>query len=288
ILDQSLKPVFLQADVHSIKVYDNHGLLLTHITKSPTDPQFELAEFSAPAIYSVENIQVTDYPEQQPYSDNADNENMGTVTVYMSKTRLNENRRKIIRNTLLMLTFGLLATTVFTLALSTGIIKPIMRLIQAVNGMREGQFSTRVPETSAGEIRSLEEGFNAMATEINNSHEIMQQQIDQATSDLTQTMEALEIQNVELDLAKKRALSASKAKTEFLANMSHEIRTPMNGVLGFTNLLLRTNLTKKQHDIVNTISKSATSLLEIINEILDYSKLEYGKLEAETAPFNVA
>lgn len=288
ILDQSLKPVFLQADVHSIKVYDNHGVLLTHLKKTPNEPQFELAEFSAPAIYNVENIQVTDYPEQQPYSESSDNGNMGTVSVYMSKTRLNENRRKIIRNTLLMLTFGLLATTVFTLVLSTGIIKPIMRLIQAVNKMREGQFSTRVPETSAGEIRNLEVGFNAMATEINNSHEIMQQQIDQATSDLTQTMEALEIQNVELDLAKKRALSASKAKTEFLANMSHEIRTPMNGVLGFTNLLLRTNLSKKQHDIVNTISKSATNLLEIINEILDYSKLEYGKLEAETAPFHVA
>jgi two-component system, NarL family, sensor histidine kinase BarA len=288
ILDLSLKPVFMQQDVYSIKVYDNHGILLTQIKKSPNDAQLDLAEFSAAAIYNVGDIQVTDYPEQQPNTEHADTENMGTVTVYMSKTRLNENRKKIIRNTMLMLIFGLLATTALTLALSSGIIKPITRLIQAVNKMRDGQFSTRVPETSSGEIRSLEQGFNAMSAEINNSHAILQQQIDQATSELTQTMEALEIQNVELDLAKKRALSASKAKTEFLANMSHEIRTPMNGVLGFTNLLLKTNLSKKQHDIVNTISKSATNLLEIINGILDYSKLEYGKLEAETAPFNVA
>ncbi len=187
-----------------------------------------------------------------------------------------------------MLIIGLIATVVITLALTRGIIKPITRLTQAVSKMRDGSFSVRVPEISSGEIRNLEEGFNTMAAEIYNSHETMQQQIDQATSDLTQTMEALEIQNVELDLAKKRALSASKAKTEFLANMSHEIRTPMNGVLGFTNLLLKTDLTKKQSDLVKTIQKSASNLLDIINEILDYSKLEYGKLEPETAPFNVA
>jgi len=287
ILDASLKPVFLQNDVQAIKVYDSKGILLTHLTKQMPATFDAVAEFTAPAIYNIEDIQVTDYPDQQLNIDVPDLESMGNVTVHLSKLRLNENRRIIIRNTILMLAIGVLATSILTLALSGGIIHPIARLTQAVKKMRDGDFSVRVPEVSSGEIRNLEEGFNTMAAEIENSRETMQQQIDQATSDLTQTMEALEIQNVELDLAKKRALSASKAKTEFLANMSHEIRTPMNGVLGFTNLLLKTSLTKKQRDLVNTISKSATNLLDIINEILDYSKLEYGKLEPETAPFNV-
>jgi two-component system sensor histidine kinase BarA len=287
ILDQSLKPVFLQADVHAIKVYDNQGTLLTHLKKSTVRTRIPFAEFSAPAEFNISGIQVADYPEQQPTTGMLAHEDMGSVVIYMDKSRLNENRRTIVRNSLIMLTIGLFATVFITLALTRGIIRPITRLIQAVSKMRDGDFSVRVPEASSGEIRSLEEGFNTMAAEIFNSHETLQQQIDQATSDLTQTMEALEIQNVELDLAKKRALSASKAKTEFLANMSHEIRTPMNGVLGFTNLLLKTNLTKKQHDLVKTISKSATNLLDIINEILDYSKLEYGKLEPETAPFSI-
>ncbi len=287
ILDQSLKPVFLQADVHAIKVYDNRGILLTYLKKSTERNRLPFAEFTAPAVFSVDEIQVTDYPEQQPTGGSANPEDMGSVIVYMDKTRLNENRRTILRNSLIMLVVGLIFTVAITLVLIRGIIRPVARLTQAVTKMRDGDFSVRVPESSTGEIRNLEEGFNTMAAEIYNSHETMQQQIDQATSDLTQTMEALEIQNVELDLAKKRALSASKAKTEFLANMSHEIRTPMNGVLGFTNLLLKTNLTKKQHDLVKTISKSATNLLDIINEILDYSKLEYGKLEPETAPYNV-
>ncbi|MGD8910690.1 MAG: ATP-binding protein, partial [Chromatiales bacterium] len=288
ILDQSLKPVFHQTDVHAVKVFDNQGILLTHLKKSAERNHIPFAEFSAPAEFSISDIQATDYPEQLPTNGMLIHEGMGTVVVYMDKSRLNENRRTIIVNSLIMLTIGLFATFIITLALTRGIIRPITRLTQAVIKMRDGDFSVRVPEASSGEFRSLEEGFNTMAAEIYNSHETLQQQIDQATSDLTQTMEALEIQNVELDLAKKRALSASKAKTEFLANMSHEIRTPMNGVLGFTNLLLKTDLTKKQHDLVKTISKSATNLLDIINEILDYSKLEYGKLEPETAPYNVS
>lgn len=287
ILDQSLRPVFLQTDVRAVKVYDNRGILLTHLKKSSTPGRIPFAEFSSPAVLKIEDIEVADYPEQQTTTDNIQPENMGNVIVYMDKTRLNNNRRTILRNSLIMMLIGLIATVAITLALTRGIIRPIDRLTQAVSKMRDGDFSVRVPEVSTGEIRSLEEGFNTMATEIYNSHETMQQQIDQATSDLTETMEALEIQNVELDLAKKRALSASKAKTEFLANMSHEIRTPMNGVLGFTNLLLKTDLSKKQRDLVKTISKSATNLLDIINEILDYSKLEYGKLEPETAPYNV-
>ncbi|MGE4406757.1 response regulator [Pseudomonas sp.] len=188
---------------------------------------------------------------------------------------------------LLLIGTGLIITALLALRMSRTISQPLHRVKGAVAQLKDGHLETRLPPLGSHEMDELASGINRMAEALLSAREELQQSIDQATEDVQQNLETIEIQNIELDLARKEALEASRIKSEFLANMSHEIRTPLNGILGFTQLLQKSDLTPRQQDYLGTIEKSADSLLGIINEILDFSKIEAGKLVLDSIPFNL-
>ena len=164
---------------------------------------------------------------------------------------------------------------------------PINEMISAVHRIRDGDLAMNIDSHGKGELGELEAALKQMVSALDDAQTELQQNVDQATQDLRETLETIEIQNIELDMARKEALKASQIKSEFLANMSHEIRTPLNGILGFTKLLGRSDMTPRQQDYLSTIHKSADSLLAIINDILDFSKIEAGKLSLEHSPLNL-
>ncbi|WP_435236575.1 two-component sensor histidine kinase BarA [Psychromonas sp. PT13] len=164
---------------------------------------------------------------------------------------------------------------------------PISQMASVVEKISLGRLNSRVEGDYSGEIGLLQEGINEMAVAISQHHEEMQNSIDQATSELRETLDQMEMQNIELDITRKEAQQAAQVKSEFLANMSHELRTPLNGVIGFARQLLKTQLTNTQIDYLQTIERSAGNLLNIINDILDFSKLEADKFTLEHLPFEL-
>lgn len=160
-------------------------------------------------------------------------------------------------------------------------------LNQGLERIRFGDLDYQIDSEKHSEFKNLIYNINHMTSAIRASFSDLQSSLEASNTDLRETLNTIEIQNIELDIARKEALEASRIKSEFLANTSHEIRTPLNGIIGFTRLLENTTTSSQQHDYIATIKNSSESLLHIINDILDFSKIEAGKLLLDETEFDI-
>lgn len=182
---------------------------------------------------------------------------------------------------------ALLLLTYFKNSLSREIIAPLETVSSGIEKLRAKKYGFQISDNGNQLFSPLTRTINQLSSEWKTSHQNLQNTIDHSLTELRETLETVEIQNIEIDLARKNAVKANQAKSEFLANTSHEIRTPINGIIGFANLLRKTTLDNKQVEYVDTIEESAKVLLLNINDIIDYSRLEIGKLNLDYKPVHI-
>ncbi len=156
------------------------------------------------------------------------------------------------------------------------VLDPVANLDASVEEMKSGNYSVALDQSTRDEIGRLSRNFTEMADAVRTNTEELERRVLERTAELNE--------------AKKQAESANEAKSDFLANMSHELRTPMNAVIGFSDILEDETagpLNERQAHYVRNISASGEHLLNLINSVLDLSKIEAGKLMTEPKQVNV-
>jgi len=195
---------------------------------------------------------------------------LGSIVIWIDTWPSYQDALTIFWLGLICWILGSLAAYFLAQRLNDRVVGPLRELSQLMLGVSSDEdYSRRFNYQDDSEVGTLGESFNKMLSRI----EDREQRLKEAIS--------------ELEIARDHAEDAARSKTSFLANMSHEIRTPMNGVLGMTSLLKRTQLDEQQRLYFDTIDKSAASLLMIIDDILDFTKIEAGRLEIKSEPFNL-
>lgn len=183
--------------------------------------------------------------------------------------------------------------------------EPIQKVLGAVKAVGdEGNYAVRVEGSTEDELGELAEAFNEMLqaigdrdAELSKQHLKLEVEVQERTHELSitnenleKTVKALQQANRAIRISeenKRIAEASARSKAHFLANMSHELRTPMNGVLGMLSLLQDTELNEEQREYLGVAYESGHVLLELINNVLDLSKIEQGKLILETIPFDL-
>ncbi len=212
---------------------------------------------------------------------------VGWVVVLLSEEPAKLRNQNIILSVIAIIAAILMFAFWFAKRLTKQIMIPISEITSVVEAFQKGNFDARARESHAGKLHALASGINRMALRIKVSNTDMETRVDSATRRLQSAMHHLEQQNETLESTREKAIEANQAKDQFLARMSHELRTPLTSVLGFSKILQETNITEEQVEPIRIINHTSQLLLSIVDDILDYSKLQKNAITLERIDYNL-
>jgi len=221
------------------------------------------------------------------FADTRQTSTLGWVHLFISRQQLEQTTRKVIYDSIIFFVSILFMAVILTVAISRRITQSIFALMEHLKFVETGQLGKTIQPTEDNEIGAVQKGFNRMTQSLLTNRRHLNQRIQQATQQLNEAITDLESKNRELGFARDEAQNANRSKSEFLANMSHEIRTPINGIKGFISLLSQSELDHTQQRYVDIVLKSTSDLTNIVNEILDFTKMESGKLHVVEEAFDL-
>jgi signal transduction histidine kinase/CheY-like chemotaxis protein len=217
-----------------------------------------------------------------------DGESIGTIELHADMTGVYTHflRQAGIAGLVLAASVGFVV--LLSSRLQRVISSPVLHLAETAQRVSQhSDYSTRATRQGNDELGLLTDAFNQMLGQIQSRDQQLEQHRQLLEEKVEVRTKELRRANSELMHSMQEAQVAARAKGEFLANMSHEIRTPMNAIVGMTDLLLDTELSADQHELAETVRVSSAGLLSLINDVLDVSKIEAGRLAIEPVDFHL-